>query len=385
MDRKKFDEIIRFIRSLYPNEEPVPLHAPRFLGNEKKYLMECVDTTFVSYVGKFVTEFEDHVKRVTGAGQAVAMVNGTAALQMVLLAAGAKAGDEVLTQSLTFVATAAAIKHVAAEPVFVDVDRETLGMSPESLENYLRVNAEERPEGVHDRMTGRRIIAIMPMHTFGQPARIDEIAMISQQYGIQLIEDSAESLGSLYKGRHTGRFGRAAVLSFNGNKPVTTGGGGMVISDDGALAEWVRTISTTAKRKHRWEFVHDEVGYNLRLPNLNAALGCAQMEYFERIIHNKRKTAELYADFFSSIGVSFFREPQGACANYWLNTIVLEDRATREAFLEHSNNNGVQTRPVWTPMHQLRPYRECARGPLPNAEWLADRIVNIPSSVRVVA
>ncbi|MBV5327881.1 MAG: LegC family aminotransferase [Chlorobium sp.] len=383
MDIRKSEAVLEFIRSLYPNETPVPLHAPRFLGNEKKYLAECVDTTYVSYVGKFVTDFEEHIKRVTGARHAIAMVNGTAALHMVLVAAGVQPDDLVITQALTFAATAAGIKHAGAEPAFVDVDRDTLGMSPDSLLSFLFEHAERKANVLIDKATGRRIAAVVPMHTFGHPARIDRITTICGEYGVQLIEDAAESLGSMYKGTHTGLFGRGAILSFNGNKPVTTGGGGMVITNDDALAERARYISTTAKRKNRWEFFHDEVGYNLRLPNVNAAIGCAQMEYFDRIIDNKRETAAKYKRFFDSEGMSFFTEPDGARSNYWLNVIVLENRAEREAFLEYSNDNGVQTRPIWTLMNKLPPYAGCLRTVLPNAEWLEDRVVNIPSSVRV--
>mgnify|MGYP001806693825 CR=1 FL=1 len=311
------------------------------------------------------------------------MVNGTAALQMVLLAAGVKPGDEVITQALTFAATAAGIKHAGAEPAFVDVDLGTLGMSPDSLRSYLEENGERRMDGVYNRKNGRRIAAVLPMHTFGHPVRIDEIVSICEEHGIQLIEDAAESLGSTYNGKHTGLFGRAAILSFNGNKPVTTGGGGMVITEDDALAERARYISTTAKRKHRWEFFHTEVGYNLRLPNVNAAIGCAQMEYFDRTIENKRETATKYKAFFDSISQAFMTEPVGACSNYWLNVIILSDRSEREGFLEYSNDHGVQTRPVWTLMHKLPPYSMCQRSSLPNAEWLEDRVVNIPSSVRL--
>jgi len=382
VNKQEFRTILEFIRSLYPGEDPVPLHAPRFLGNEKKYLAECIDSTYVSYVGRFVSDFEDHVKTLTGAREAVAIVNGTAALQMVLQAAGVNAGDEVVTQTLTFAATAAGIRHAGAVPAFVDVDRDSLGMSPESLRSYLEANGKREADGLHNRRSGRRIAAILPMHTFGHPARIEELVDLSAEFGVQLIEDAAESLGSTYRGRHMGRFGRAAILSFNGNKPVTTGGGGMVITDDAELAVRVRHISTTAKRKHAWEFFHDEVGYNLRLPNVNAAIGCAQMEYFESTIRNKRETAELYGAFFDSIGLPFVREGSESRANYWLNAVVFKDRAEREDFLELSNRSGVQTRPVWTLMHRLPPYASCPRGQVPNAEWLEDRIVNIPSSVR---
>lgn len=379
---RKYEQILTFIKSLYPGYELVPLHAPKFLGNEKKYLAECVDSTFVSYVGHFVTDFEEHVKRRTGAKNAVAIVNGTAALQMMLVAAGIGPGDEVITQALTFAATAAGIKHTGAEPCFVDVGRDTLGMDPDSLRRFLEENATTHGREVRNRKSGRRIGAVLPMHTFGHPVRIGEISDVCAEYGLQLLEDAAESLGSLYRGKHTGLFGRAAILSFNGNKPVTTGGGGMVITDDADLAERVRHLSTTAKRKHRWEFYHDEAGYNLRLPNVNAALGCAQMEYFDAILADKRETAARYKDFFGSMGVPFFSEPPDTRANYWLNSILLEDRVEREAFLEYSNDHGVQTRPIWTLMNKLPPYQHCIRSDLRNAEWLEARVVNIPSGVR---
>lgn len=387
MTENKYEHILTFIRSLYPNETPVPLHAPRFQGNEKKYLAECIDTTYVSYVGRFVTDFEEHIKLLTGAEHAVAMVNGTAALQMMVMAAGVKQGEEVITQALTFAATAAGIKHAGAEPVFIDVDRETMGMSPESLLFYLKNNAQSKDNGVYNKTSGRRIAAVMPMHTFGHPVRLNEIVSICTEYGIQILEDAAESVGSYYKGKHTGLFGRASILSFNGNKPITTGGGGMLITNDAALAERVRYISTTAKRKHRWEFYHEEVGYNLRMPNVNAAIGCAQMERIREILSNKRDTAVKYQDFFSmkskQNGICFFSEPQDCSSNYWLNAIVLADKQEREDFLEYSNDNGVQTRPIWTLMSKLPPYKNCSRSELPNAEWLEDRVVNIPSSVRL--
>jgi perosamine synthetase len=311
------------------------------------------------------------------------MVNGTAALHMALLGCGVDAGEAVITQVLTFAATAAGIKHAGAEPIFIDVDRETLGMTSEALSEYLSRNTKSRSGGLFDKTSGRRIAAIVPMHTFGHPARIDEIMRIANEYAIPVVEDAAESLGSSYKGMHTGRFGRAAILSFNGNKPVTTGGGGMVITDDEMLAERVRHISTTAKRKHRWEFFHDDVGYNLRLPNVNAALGCAQMEYFDRILANKRETAERYKKFFGALGTPLITEPAESVSNYWLNAIVLDDRQAREEFLLYSNDNDVQTRPIWILMNKLPPYERCACGLVPNAEWLEDRVVNIPSSVRI--
>jgi perosamine synthetase len=384
MDERAYDGILDFIRSLYPGERPVPLHAPRFLGNEKRYLADCVDTTIVSYVGGYVTELESHVRRLTGARCAVALVNGTVALQMALEAAGVRPGDLVVTQDLTFAATAAAACHAGAVPAFVDVDRDTLGMSPSSLAAFLAERGQRGPAGLTDRGTGRRIGAVVPMHTFGHAVRVREIAAICAEAGLPLVEDAAEAIGSTLDGRHLGTFGAAGILSFNGNKPVTTGGGGMLVTDDEALAERVRHGSTTAKVKHPWEFFHDAAGHNYRMPNVNAALGCAQMEYFPRILRNKRATAEAYRAFCASAGVPFVAEPPGAASNYWLNAILADDRADRDRFLAYSNGQGVQTRPAWILMHRLPPYRDCPRGPVPNAEWLEDRVVNLPSSYRFV-
>jgi aminotransferase in exopolysaccharide biosynthesis len=376
-------KIVSFIKSLYPNSGHILLHCPEFLGNEKQYLAECIDTKYVSYVGHFVTDMENKIKDITGAKHAVALVNGTAALHMLLLAVGIQPGDEVITQSLSFAATAAAIVHADGTPVFVDVERETLGMSPESLRNFLAENAELKGTKYINRITGRPIKAVIPMHTFGHPVRIEEIQKICDEYCLLLIEDAAESLGSFYNGRHTGTFGKAAILSFNGNKLVTTGGGGMVITDDEAITNRVRYISTTAKRPHRWEFYHDEAGYNLRMPSVNAAIGFAQLEYFDRILTNKRETARLYRQFFDSIHVPFIIEPDNAKSNYWLNAILFDNRNQRDEFLEYSNDNGLQTRPAWTLLHTLPPYQRCQHTETPNAEYIAERLVNIPSSVRV--
>jgi perosamine synthetase len=284
---------------------------------------------------------------------------------------------------LSFAATAAAIIHAGGTPVFVDVERETLGMSPESLDGFLRENTEIKDKRCINKNTGKQIKAVIPMHTFGHPVKIDKIKEICDKYSLMLIEDAAESLGSFYQGRHTGTFGKAAILSFNGNKPVTTGGGGMVITDDEAIASRVRYISTTAKRPHRWEFYHDEVGYNLRMPSLNAAVGLAQLEYLDAILSNKRETSHLYRQFFDSIEIFFITEPPDAKSNYWLNTILFANRQERDEFLEYSNDNGVQTRPAWTLLHTLLPYQHCQHTEMLNAEYIEDRLVNIPSSVRV--
>lgn len=378
-----YAEIVGFIRGLYPGDDPVPLHAPRFLGNEKRYLEECIDTTYVSYVGKFVSAFEDHVKKLTGSRNAVAIVNGTSALHMALVAAGVLPGDEVVTQSLTFAGTAAGIRHAGAEPAFVDVDLDTMGMSPESLKRFLADAGERRPDGLFDKSNGRKIVAVVPMHTFGHPVRIAAIRDICDEFGLQVIEDAAESIGSSYRGIQTGVFGRAAIFSFNGNKTVTAGGGGMVVSDDDDLAERVRHTSTTAKLKHRWEFEHDEAGYNLRLTNVNAAIGCAQMECLDRFLASKRETAARYAAFFRDAPIRFVTEPVDCESNYWLNCIVFPNREARDGFLEYSNSNGVQTRPIWRLMTTLKPYAGCRRTELTNSEWLVDRVVNLPSSVRL--
>jgi aminotransferase in exopolysaccharide biosynthesis len=302
---------------------------------------------------------------------------------MLLLAVGVKPGDEIITQSLSFAATAAAVVHAGGNPVFVDVERETLGMSPESLGGFLRENTETKDEKCINKKTGRQIKAVIPMHTFGHPVRMGKIKEICDEYSLMLIEDAAESLGSFYKGKHTGTFGIAAILSFNGNKLVTTGGGGMVITDDETIANRVRYISTTAKRPHRWEFYHDEVGYNLRMPSLNAAVGFAQLEYLDRILENKRETAHHYQQFFNSINMPFIVEPENARSNYWLNAILFDDKKQRDEFLEYSNDNGVQTRPAWTLLHKLPPYQSYQHTETPNAEYIEDRLVNIPSSVRV--
>jgi len=379
-----FEEIVRFIKSLYPTEHPVPLHAPRFSGNEKKYLVDCIDTTYVSYVGKYVSLFEDSIRQYTGARCAVAVSSGTAALHMGLLLAGVGPKDEVITQPLTFIATANAISYCGALPLFVDVERATLGLDPEKLEEFLAKSGTLKSDGrCYNRGTGRRIAACVPMHTFGHPARIDHIAEICGRYGIPLVEDAAEALGSFYGGRHAGTFGHIGILSFNGNKPVTTGGGGMIITNDEDVAARAKHLTTTAKKPHPWEFVHDDIGYNYRMPNINAAVGCAQMEYFDEVLKNKRKTAQMYRNFFETLGVPFIAEPEHATSNYWLNAIVLRDAHERDEFLAYAVENGVQVRPVWTPLHRLPMYSRCQCLSLENVHWFSDRVVNIPSSVRI--
>ena len=378
-----FEHTINFIRELYSSQEFIPLSVPKFVGNEKKYLNECIDTTFVSSVGKFVDKFEEMVADYTGAKKAVVCVNGTNALHMSLLLVGVERDDEVLTQALTFIATCNAISYIGAHPVFIDVDRNTMGLSPDAMKNWLAKNAEIRNDQCFNKNTGRRVKACVPMHTFGHPVRIDEIADVCAEYHIELVEDAAESIGSKYKGIHTGLFGKVGALSFNGNKTITTGGGGMLLFNDEELGTLAKHITTQAKVPHRWEFVHDHIGYNYRMPNINAALGCAQMEHLEEFVLNKRETAQKYKDFFASVeNIEFFPEPENCRSNYWLNAVILKDRNAQQTFLQETNDKGVMTRPIWELMNRLPMFENCEHDGLKNTVWFADRIVNIPSSVR---
>lgn len=379
-----FESIVKFIRQLYDADGYIPLHEPRFIGNEKKYLNECIDSTYVSYLGEFVRRFEDIVKGYTGARHAIATANGTLALHAALVLTGVRPGEEVLTQALTFVATANAISHCGARPVFIDSEKETLGMSPEKLEEFLGKETIMKPDGFcYNRKTDKRITACIPMHVFGHPVTIDRILGICKSRNITLIEDSAESLGSFYRGKHTGTFGKIGVLSFNGNKIVTTGGGGMILTNDDDLAEQAKHITATAKVPHKWEFIHDAVGYNYRMPNVNAAVGCAQMENLPLFIKSKREIAQKYKNFFQDMDAVYFSEKDGCISNYWLNAIILRDRMQRDKFLEFCRVNEVMARPIWTLMNKLPMYDDCQATTLENAQWLEDRIVNIPSSVRI--
>ncbi|MFK8035746.1 MAG: LegC family aminotransferase [Hyphomicrobiales bacterium] len=376
------DALIAHIKEYY-GEEKVPLHRPIFEGNERQYLMDCIDSNFVSSVGARVNEFEQHCVRFTGARHAVAATNGTAALHMAMILSGVEQGDEVLTQSLTFVATCNAISYIGANPVFIDVDRDTMGLSPIALAKWLENHTELRDGRAFNRTTGARVTACVPMHTFGLPLRIAEVAEICCAYGISLIEDAAESLGSYVGDQHTGTFGALGTLSFNGNKVITTGGGGMILADKEVLAKRGLYLTTTAKVPHPYEFVHDEIGYNYRLPNLNAALGCAQMEKLPQMLEIKAELAGLYRDFFSRNGGKFVDGIEGTSPNHWLNAIILEDLEAREAFLQHTNANGVMTRPIWRLMDTLPMFQNCQSDDLKNAKWLEERVVNLPSSVPV--
>ena len=421
-----FQNIVNFIRTLYRQPEGfIPLHAPVFSGNEKKYLEECIDTTFVSSVGKFVDAFEEKMAEYTGATKAVACVNGTNALHLALKLVGVEPNTEVITQPLTFIATANAISYCDAKPVFLDVDMDTLGLSPTALRIWLnestikRFNSSTHQPETINKTTGRRISACVPMHTFGHPCRIDEIVAICKGYHIPVVEDAAESLGSFFKGQHTGTFGKIGVLSFNGNKVITTGGGGMLLFRDEALAKKAKHLTNQAKVPHPWEFVHDEIGYNYRMPNINAALGLAQLEQLPKFLESKRKIAKAYQQFFQQLNdstiqqlndstnksagertqlfndstnkpfndstiqppIQFVNEPLNSSANFWLNCILLPNQEQRDAFLKFTNENGVMTRPAWKLMNELEMFADSQTDGLKNAKELGNRLVNLPSSV----
>lgn len=379
-----YKETVDFIRNTFNTPEAfIPLHEPRFIGKEREYVIDAIDSTFVSSVGAYVDRFEKMVTELTGVKYAVATVNGTAALHICLVLAGVSIEDEVITQPLTFVATSNAITYTGAKQVFIDVDKDTLGMSAEKLEIFLNTYAEIRNGQCYNKTTGRRFAACVSMHTFGFACRIEAIATICNRWNITLIEDAAESLGTYVGKTHTGNFGLVGSFSFNGNKTVTCGGGGAIVTNDEALAKKAKHITTSAKVPHKWEYVHDHIGYNYRMPNLNAAMACAQLEQLSRFLANKRELALQYKDFFKDHSIKFVFETAGTTANYWLNTVLLKDRAERDAFLEYTNSNKVMTRPAWCLMNKLEMFKYAQTGDLSNAEWLEDRVVNIPSSVRI--
>ena len=379
-----FDETISFIKLLYGEGKFIPLHEPRFIGNEKKYLNECIDSTFVSSVGKFVDQFEEMLCGITGSNHVVATMNGTSALHMSLILADVKRDDEVLTQALTFVATANAISYTGAHPVFLDSGEDNLSLCPKDLENFLNENTEMKADGYcYNKSSGRRIKACVPMHVFGHPAEMDEILKVCHKFNIIVIEDAAESIGSYYKSKHTGTVADIGIMSFNGNKTVTSGGGGAILIRDEELAKRAKYLTTTAKVPHKWEFFHDEIGFNYRLPNLNAALACAQFEQLDSFVKNKRQTAEKYREFFKKTPFKFIDEPSGSQSSFWLNAIQLKDLAERDAFLEMTNANQVMTRPLWKLMSELPAFKHCQKSNLKNAKVYEETIVNIPSSVRL--
>jgi aminotransferase in exopolysaccharide biosynthesis len=375
------NKLVNFAQDIYQTKEFIPLHAPTFSGNEKEYVNNTLESTFVSSVGKYVDQFEQQIEAFTGTAKAIATVNGTAALHTALYMAGVQAGDLVITQALTFVATCNALYHMGAEPVFVDVSKLSLGLCPKALDAYLEDNAFINSDGISQHKVTQQVFrAVVPMHTFGHPVELDELMAVCAKWNVALVEDAAESLGSFYKGQHTGTFGDFSAISFNGNKVITTGGGGMVLCksfDDGMHT---KHVTTTAKVPHPYEFFHDEAGFNYRLPNLNAALGCAQMEVLPQFLEQKRALAQQYNNFFADSEFTFITEPEYAQSNYWLNAIICPNSESRETFIKETNAQGVMTRPIWKLMHRLPMFENAKHGMLPISEWLESCLVNIPSS-----
>ena len=374
-------ELVQLVREIFGADGSVTLHEPQLGVEEEEILAAVVRSGFVSTVGEYVGEFEEDLKAYTGAKCAVAMNSGTAALHVALNVIGVEPDDEVLTQPVTFVATGNAIRYCGAHPVFIDIERETLGMCPDRLASFLEQNATMHSDGqCRNLSTGRRIVACMPVNCLGHPAKIGHIRQVCDPYNIKVVEDAAESLGSWIGKVHTGLKGHLGVLSFNGNKLITTGGGGALLSDDEELALRARHLSTTAKRTHDWDFFHDEVGFNYRLPNVNAALGCAQMKKIKVFLKRKRDIAGRYSKWASDRGVEIISEPIGASSNFWLNAFLMPDRKSRDQVLSITNGQQVMTRPLWTPLTQLPMYKDCLSGGHPNAHDIFDRLVCLPSS-----
>ena len=371
----KCKKIIDFIKTLY-KKNIVPLHEPVFIGNEKKYVNECIDSTFVSSVGRFVEKVEKEFAKYVKSKYAIAVVNGTSALDIALEVIGVKNNTEVITQPLSFIATANAIKYCKADPIFLDVDLDTLGLSPKALKDFLEKNCILKNNQCINIRTNKVIRACVPMHTFGHPCRIDEIVSICNEWNIEVVEDSAEALGSFYKNKHVGTFGKVGIFSFNGNKIITSGGGGMVVTDDEYIAKKIKHLTTTAKVPHPYEYIHDAIGYNYRMPNINAALLLAQLENIDLFLSKKRELAKIYNDFFKSIDIKFITEPKNAKSNYWLNAIMIDNK---KEFLEYSNKNGVMTRPIWRLINKLDMYKNYQTDSLKNANYLEKVVVNIPS------
>ena len=375
-----FDYLAKFIQDKYRTNSFIPLHEPRFIGKEKEFVSQTIDSTFVSSVGQYVNQFEEDIAKYTGSKKAIGIVNGTSALHLSMLIAGVKPGDYVITQALTFVATCNAIHYCQAEPILIDVDKKTLGLSPIALETWLEENAFVDTDQVCKLKNSKRAIkACIPMHTFGHPVEIDTLATICNVWKLAMIEDAAESLGSLFKDTHTGTFGLMGTLSFNGNKIITTGGGGAILCNEELYLKG-KHLSTTAKKPNDIHFVHDEIGFNYRLPNINAALGCAQLESINLFVKQKRQLAEEYAQLLKNSNLDFFKEPKNCRSNYWLNTIICHDESQRNELLNYMNTREIMTRPVWTPMNKLPMFKNSLSDSLQNTLWLEERIVNIPSS-----
>lgn len=379
MKKCNVDDTINFIKSVYKTDN-IYLHEPRFVGNEKKYLLETIDSTFVSSVGPFVDQFEQEISKLTNTKKAIAVANGTCALQISLKLAGVKSEDEVLTQALTFVATANSISYLNATPIFIDVDLDTMGLSPKALQEFLEINVELKDDGSYNKKTGKKISACLPMHTFGFMCRIDEIVEICNQWKISVVEDAAEALGSEYKGRPSGSFGLLGAFSLNGNKIITSGGGGAITTNNISIGDEAKYLTTTAKVPHKWEYTHDKLGYNFRLPNLNAALACAQLEQLDNMKNSKKNIFNQYKDFFNNTEINIVDIPKNTDWNYWLTSILLKNKKERDIFLEETNKQGIMTRPIWTLMYHLPMYKKMQRDSQKNAEYLEQRIVNLPSS-----
>ncbi len=380
-----FNDLFQLVRSHFETDDFIPLHEPRFSELDKEYVADAIESTFVSSVGAYVDRFENELAEKLGAKRAVVMVNGTSALEVALRLVGVQSGDEVLTQALTFVATANSIAYNGAHPVFLDVDRDRMGLSPDAVRSFLEEHAEKCDGGIYNKTTGRRIAAIVPMHTFGHPMRIKELCALADEWGIPVVEDAAEALGSTVRGKACGTFGQIGIFSFNGNKTITCGGGGAIVTNDDALADRAKHLTTTAKVPHRWDFEHDDIGYNYRMPNLNAALACAQLKQLDRLLADKRELAVTYREFFKTVEwADYVDEPEGCKSNFWLNAIILSDSKVRNEFLEVSNGAGIMTRPVWKLMNELKMYSDCQCGRLGNSQWLEKRVVNIPSSARKI-
>jgi len=382
-DFTMYESVIEYIRSLYRDKDQIPLHEPVFDEREKEYVLSAINSTFVSTIGRFVEQLEDMLKNITGMCHAVATVNGTAALHIALIVSGVKRHNEVITQPLSFVATANAISYCGAQPVFVDVEKATLGMDPDALEYFLTNHCKTTGSDCYDKLTNKKIAACVPMHTFGHPCRIEKIVELCNRFNIPVVEDAAEALGSTYYGRSAGTIGKAGIYSFNGNKTVTSGGGGAIVTNDFQLAAYARHLTTTAKLPHPYSYDHDEIGYNYKMPNINAALACAQLEKLHSYIRIKRKLAEQYGRFFENREETFFWEPSNALSNYWLNTILLKNCKERNRFLEETNHSGILTRPAWNLINEMEPYKNCRAENVVNAKWLVDRIANLPSSVNL--
>ena len=376
-----FNEFTKFVRDLYGSKELIPLHEPTLAKKEKNYLIDVIDSSFVSTIGKSVTEFEKKISSYTGIKHAVALVNGTAALHLALKVSNVKENSEVITQSLSFVATCNAIRYCNAHPVFLDIDKDKLTVEPETIKIFLHKFAEIRNDGFcWNKKSNRRISALLLVNTYGFPTDMLKIKKICSKYKIPVIEDCAESLGSFIRNNHCGINSDISTLSFNGNKIITTGGGGMILTNNSKIAKQAKHLSTTARISHKWKFAHDQIGYNYRMPNLNAALGLAQFQSLQKFLKSKRLIAKQYQEWGEKFGLCFVKEDELSKANYWLNCLILKSKKERDSFIKFTQENGIMTRPTWTPMHRLKIYRDCFKDNLENTQWISDRLVNVPSS-----